>query len=93
LFSTRSDFDIDGEYTVVDEENGNKEETAQSGKAAEAEALIKKAEALMDDAESEDQEELAELVEAIRDALEAGDKARLGESMHELSEIVFYLES
>ncbi|MCI5138860.1 MAG: heat-shock protein Hsp70, partial [Candidatus Electrothrix sp. AR1] len=58
-----------------------------------AETLIKKAEALMDNAETEDQEELVELVEAIRDALKAADGARLGESMHELSEIVFYLES
>ncbi|MCI5228024.1 MAG: heat-shock protein Hsp70, partial [Candidatus Electrothrix sp. AX2] len=75
LFNTSSDFDIDGEYTVVDEENENEEETAeqqkQSEEAVKAEALIKKAETLMDDAESEDQEELVELVEAIRDALKA----------------------
>ncbi len=97
LFNTSSDCDIDGEYTVVDEENENEEETAeqqkQSEEAVKAEALIKKAETLMDDAESEDQEELVELVEAIRDALKAADGARLDESMHELNEIIFYLES
>jgi molecular chaperone DnaK (HSP70) len=94
LFDTQSDFDIDGEYTVVNEDNEeNEEASGQREEAAQAETLIKKAEALMDDAETEDQEELVELVEAIRDALKAGDEARLGESMHELSEIVFYLES
>ena len=55
--------------------------------------MIKKAEALMDNAEAEDQEELVELVEAIRDALKASDGVQLGESMHELSEMVFYLGS
>ena len=91
LFNTSSDFDIDGEYTVVDEEN--EEEAEQNEEAVKAEALIKKAETLMDDAESEDQEELVELVETIRDALQAADGTRLDESMHELNEIIFYLES
>jgi molecular chaperone DnaK len=94
LFSSQSDFDIDGEYAVVDEENQEEaEQKGDTGEAVKAEALIKKAEALMDDAETEDQEELVELVEAIRDALKAADGARLGESMHELNEIIFYLES
>ncbi len=97
LFASQSDVDIDGEYTVVNEENkGNeesKEASGQSKETVQAEALIKKAEALMDDAEIEDQEELVELVEAIRDALKASNEVQLGESMHELNEIVFYLES
>ncbi len=94
LFASQSDFDIDGEYTVVNEENKeNKEASEQSKETVQAEALIKKAEDLMDDAETEDQEELVELVEAIRDALKASDEVQLGESMHELNEIVFYLES
>lgn len=90
-----SDVEIDGEYTVVDEENEEETETKQSQneEAVKAEALIKKAETLMDDAESEDQEELVEMVEAIRDALKAADGTRLDESMHELNEIIFYLES
>jgi molecular chaperone DnaK (HSP70) len=97
LFDTRSDVDIDGEYTVISEEEGEdqagNQASGQSKEAVQAEALIKKAEALMDNAETEDQEELVELVEAIRDALKASDEVQLGESMHELSEIVFYLES
>jgi molecular chaperone DnaK len=94
LFNNPSDFDIDGEYTEVNEDNEeNKEAARQSEKAAQAETLIKKAEALMDDAETEDQEELVELVETIRDTLKAEDEVRLNEAMHELSEIVFYLES
>ena len=94
LFGSSSDFDsmdIDGEYTVVDAEG--EDATEQSAETVQAEALIKKAEALMDEAEAEDQEELVDLVEAIRDALKAADGVRLNESMHELSEIVFYLES
>ena len=94
LFASQSDFDIDGEYTVVNEDNEENEETSgQSEEAVQAETLIKKAEALMDNAEAEDQEELVELVEAIRDALKASDEVQLGESMHELSEMVFYLGS
>ncbi|MGB5685111.1 MAG: Hsp70 family protein [Candidatus Electrothrix sp.] len=97
LFNNPSDFDIDGEYIEVNEDNEeneeNKEASGQSEEAAQAETLIKKAEALMDDAETEDQEELIDLVETIRDALKAEDEVRLNEAMHELSEIVFYLES
>uniref|UniRef100_UPI004056B333 Hsp70 family protein n=1 Tax=Candidatus Electrothrix sp. TaxID=2170559 RepID=UPI004056B333 len=94
LFSSQSDYDIDGEYVVVDEENQEETKQGEDAKeAVEAEALIKKAEALMDDVETEDQEELVELVEAIRDALKVADGARLGESMHELNEVIFYLES
>jgi molecular chaperone DnaK len=87
LFDKQADTGLDHEEVVVSEEKEASEATVQ------AEALIKQAEGLLDAAETDDQEELIELIETINDALKAGNEPRLGEAMHELNEIVFYLGS
>ena len=60
---------------------------------AEVQAVLKKAENLLDDAEPEDKEELIELIEIIRDAFSAKDEQKLAGAVSELNEIIFYLES
>lgn len=52
-----------------------------------AKALIEKAERMLDQASSEDSEDIINLIEAIKD------KTDLKESMDELSDILYYLES
>lgn len=95
LFGKQVENAFDHEEVIECEQNQPSQVAAQIAAqvAVQAAALIKKAESLMDDAESEDQEELVELVETINDTLKAQDETRLGEAMHELSEIIFYLES
>ena len=65
-----------------------------------AEALIEKAERLMEKAGAEDREDLVDLSEQVRDALttdqggDAGDEGdALSRAADELSELIFYLES
>ena len=71
---------------------------AEAGKAehaavVQARLLMEKAEKLLDAAEEDDRLEMIELIEALQDGLADGDIAGLRESMDELSEIIFYLES
>lgn len=67
--------------------NAERRETVQ------AQALIEKAERLMESAQAEDREDLVDLVETLRDALAAHDEPAIREAMNELSDLVFYLES
>ncbi|HHD64583.1 MAG TPA: heat-shock protein Hsp70 [Desulfobulbaceae bacterium] len=59
----------------------------------EAEKTLVKAEHLMENAEPEDREEMVDLAETIKDAMRNKDADRRAESVNELNEIIFYLES
>lgn len=61
--------------------------------ATQAQALIEKAERLMEDATPEDKEDLVDNIESVRDALESDDADALTLSIDELADLVFYLES
>ena len=61
--------------------------------AIQAQALIEKAERLMDDANPEDREDLVDNIESVQDALASDDAAALERATDELSDLVFYLES
>jgi len=65
----------------------DKRETVQ------AQALVEKAERLMDGANNEDREDLVDLVEAVRDALGGNDESALERATGELSDLIYYLES
>lgn len=65
----------------------DKRETVQ------AQALVEKAERLMDSANSEDREDLVDLVEALRDAMSGDDESVHQRTMGELSDLIYYLES
>jgi molecular chaperone DnaK len=58
-----------------------------------ANALIEKAERLMEGAGEEDRDDLVDRIEAVKDALREGDDASLERALGELSDLVFYLES
>jgi molecular chaperone DnaK len=58
-----------------------------------ANALIEKAERLMEGAGEEDRDDLVDRIEAVKDALREGDDASLERVLGELSDLVFYLES
>lgn len=61
--------------------------------AVQAQALIEKAERLMEGANPEDREDLVDNIESVQDALAGGDVAALVRATDELSDLVFYLES
>lgn len=61
--------------------------------AIQAQALIEKAERLMEGANPEDREDLVDNIESVQDALASGDAAALEQATSELSDLVFYLES
>jgi len=56
-------------------------------------ALLAKAEGLMEDSSPEDREDLVDQVEALRDALASGDEAAIAQTQQALSDLVFYLEA
>ncbi|HSH49222.1 MAG TPA: Hsp70 family protein [Halomonas sp.] len=75
---------IEGEATSV---------PSQQREATQAQALIEKAERLMEGANPDDREDLVDNIEGVRDALASDDAAALEQAMDELSDLVFYLES
>ncbi len=58
-----------------------------------AKILIEKAEKLLDNAATEDKEDIVDMIEAINDAITADNSTVLNESMEQLSDIIYYLES
>ncbi len=93
---------------IFGEKDGDKEEPPRPGRDAgnvaepktmrnsrrvQAEALIEKARSLFDKAGEDDREDMINLLEAIGQALTDDDEDLLQETMDELSEIIFYLES
>ena len=70
-------------------------EDAQQGQreSVKAQALIEKAERLLEGAGAEDREDLINGIEALRDALAANDAQALEEAMATLSDLIYYLQS
>ena len=68
---------------------------AQQGQreSVKAQALMEKAERLLETAGAEDREDLVDGIEAVRDALAADDGLALEEAMAALSDLIFYLQS
>ncbi|HHB93462.1 MAG TPA: heat-shock protein Hsp70 [Thioploca sp.] len=58
-----------------------------------AKILIEKAEQLLDNASTEDKEDIVDMIEAINDAISTDNLTVLNESMGQLSDIIYYLES
>jgi molecular chaperone DnaK len=65
------------------------------GAAAKAQALIEKAQGLMESAAPEDRDDLVDGIEAVRDALAQGadGAVALGQASDRLTDLVFYLET
>jgi len=61
--------------------------------SVQAQALIEKAERLLDSAGPDDREDLVDRIEGVRDALEADDPQVLSAASAELSDLIYYLES
>lgn len=58
-----------------------------------AQALIEKAQRLMEKASDDDREDMVDLIETINDALQADDDESLEEAIDQLSDVIFYLEA
>jgi molecular chaperone DnaK (HSP70) len=68
-------------------------EREQHREQVQAEALLDKAERLLERASAEDKEDLIDLIEAVRDTLEAADMEGLKRTMAALSDLIYYLET
>jgi molecular chaperone DnaK len=68
-------------------------EARDKRESVQAQALIEKAERLLERASSEDREDLVDLIEGVRDALAASDPQALTDTSAELSDLIYYLES
>lgn len=68
-------------------------EVPQDAVAQEAQALINKAQGILDGANEEDREDLIALIEETRDSLQTKDIEALCKAMEQLNDLVFYLES
>jgi molecular chaperone DnaK len=78
------------------EEKSVKEASAASARQhtqVQAQALLEKAERMLDEAATDDREDMIDLIEAIKDALTHNDFDALPKAIDELSDILFYLES
>jgi molecular chaperone DnaK (HSP70) len=60
---------------------------------AQAQALIEKAERIMEGANAEDKEDLVDLVESLKDARAKGDAGGVERAIAELTDLIYYLES
>ncbi|MEN8131054.1 MAG: Hsp70 family protein [Pseudomonadota bacterium] len=58
-----------------------------------AQALIEKAQRLMEKASDDDREDMVDLIETINDALQTDDDETLEEAIDQLSDVIFYLET
>ena len=58
-----------------------------------AEALVEKAEKLMETASDEDKEDMIDLIEQIKDGLAGKDLAAVEKASDRLADILYYLES
>jgi molecular chaperone DnaK (HSP70) len=73
--------------TTVNQQTDNNHAIVQ------ARALVEKAERILDDASPEDREDIVNIIESINDAIAKEDLVNLKESIDQLSDIIYYLES
>jgi len=74
-------------------EGGDDAASRERRDTVQAQALLEKAERLLDTAPADDREDLVDLAERLRDALAADDGEALEQAMAELSDLIFYLET
>ncbi len=78
---------------LTEDEPQDEDAPSERRETVQAQALIEKAERLMENANAEDKEDLVNLVEAVRDALADGDADATERAVTELSDLIYYLES
>ncbi|MDA3920041.1 MAG: Hsp70 family protein [Salinisphaera sp.] len=83
---------LEGE-TIPDGDIGASADQPTGKQAADARALIDKAERLMENANAEDREDLVDGVEQINEALTAGDAAAVQPALEQLSDLIYFLEA
>ncbi len=74
-------------------QDGGEYAVQERRESVQAQALIEKAERLMESAAAEDREDLVDLSEQLRDALTGDDDGALTQAAGELTDLIFYLES
>ncbi len=77
---------------IIDADSGDTS-VSERRDHVQSQALLEKAERLMDKAAAEDREDLVNLSEQVRDALSGDDTGSLSRASDELADLIFYLES
>ena len=77
---------------IIDADSGDTS-VSERRDHVQSQALLEKAERLMDNAAAEDKEDLVNLSEQVRDALRDDDADALSRASDELADLIFYLES
>lgn len=87
---------IDGDEPLqgpADAEGAWTDEAGERREAVAAQALVEKAERLLEGANPEDRDDLVDGIEAVRDALAQDDAAALEQAVAQLADLIYYLES
>jgi molecular chaperone DnaK len=69
------------------------EKTPHRREMTQAKALVDKAEALLEEASTEDREDLVDLIESVNDAVKNDDAVALRQATEKLTDLIYYLES
>lgn len=77
--------------TLLEGDQGNADRERREN--VQAQALLEKADRLLDKVSAEDKEDLVDLAEQLRDALTANDAKAVEQAKTELTDLIFYLES
>ena len=78
---------------IADSEQHQSSDIPGNKTIVKAQALVEKAERMMDSLSNEDKEDMVDLIESIHDAIEANDMAKLSETEEELTDMIYYMEA
>ena len=77
----------------IDNDNEANTEATESVAISAANALVEKAQKMLDDASDDDREDIVNLLETIQDAINENNDEALTEPVEQLTDILYYLES
>lgn len=88
LFDSLEDSD-----KLADSEQDQTADTPNNKTVVKAQALVEKAERMMDSLSNEDKEDMVDLIESVNDAIAANDMVKLSATEEELADMIYYMEA
>lgn len=88
LFDSLEDSD-----KLADSEQDQTADTPSNKILVKAQALVEKAERMMDSLSNEDKEDMVDLIESVNDAIAANDMVKLSATEEELADMIYYMEA
>jgi molecular chaperone DnaK (HSP70) len=78
---------------MPDSDQNQANDTPDNKTVVKAQALVEKAERMMDSLSDENKEDMVDLIESVNDAIAANDMAKLSETEEELTDMIYYMET